>query len=220
MPSRAKSSTHLALGEGDQARLHFYLSAPGERLRAVRAVDLEITTRQLIRPWPDRLREGLEEVRPPDEARLLARRYGEAFSPEYRAATAPASAIRDILELEKMVAADRSLAIALENRFATPPPEGAELASELKLYIRDQRLILSDFMPILENAGLRVIAVSPFEVEGVGLGKALIFAFEVQNSNGRPLDVDAKGDLLAETILGGWVNRCVNVSGGILPLLG
>jgi hypothetical protein len=38
-----------------------------------------------------------------------------------------------------------------------------EPVTRLKVYLRDERLVLSDFMPILENAGLRVIAMSPFE---------------------------------------------------------
>ena len=84
---------HLALGEGDQARLHFYLAVPPERLRAVKAEQLESVVGELIRSWRDRVRERLERVRPPDEARRLARRYSEAFSPEYQAATAPRVAV-------------------------------------------------------------------------------------------------------------------------------
>jgi NAD-specific glutamate dehydrogenase len=40
-----------------------------------------------------------------------------------------------------------------------------EPSTRLKVYLRGQRLVLSDFMPILENAGLRVIAMSPFDAQ-------------------------------------------------------
>jgi glutamate dehydrogenase len=84
---------HLALGEGDQARLHFYVAASAERLDVVTTKQLEEIVRELTRTWTDRMREGLERVRPPEEARRLARTYGEALSPEYKAATRPRAAV-------------------------------------------------------------------------------------------------------------------------------
>ena len=36
-------------------------------------------------------------------------------------------------------------------------------------------------MPILENVGLRVIAVNPFEVEGGGVEPAIVYLFAVQD---------------------------------------
>ncbi|HZD06131.1 MAG TPA: NAD-glutamate dehydrogenase domain-containing protein, partial [Longimicrobiales bacterium] len=140
-------------------------------------------------------------MRPPDEARRQARRYGEAFSPEYRAATSPAVAVQDILELEAMRAEGRDVSIAFAHRDELPGAPGLEGVTELKLYLRDQRLILSDFMPILENCGLRVIAVNPFEVQGADLGRAVIHSFAVQDAMGEPLDVDTRGARLARVIL-------------------
>ena len=189
---------HLTLGEGDQARLHFYMAAPGEKIEGLDSRDLEKLIAELIRSWTDRVRGGLEEVRPPEEARRLAARYGEGFSPEYRAATDPAVAVKDILELEAMLADDRMVSISLSSGGAEDE-EGA--TTELKLYLRGERLILSDFMPILENAGLRVIAVVPYEIKGRGAPDAIIYSFSVQDSAGRPLKVDDQGTLLAEAIL-------------------
>src|SRR6185295_5125198 len=51
---------HLALEGGDQARLHFYISAQAERAQQVQAGELERTVRDLTRSWSDRVREGLE----------------------------------------------------------------------------------------------------------------------------------------------------------------
>ncbi len=192
---------HLALGSGDQARLHFYIATTSERLAEVGTEELEDAVRELIRSWVDRVREGLERVRPPDEARRLARTYAEAFSPEYRAATAPVDAVDDVLQLEAMVADERDVSISFSNPEASPAVAGGELITELKFYVRDQRLVLSDFMPILENAGLRVIAVNPFEVGDQGAAAAIIYAFAVQDDRGEPLDVEGRGTLLGETIL-------------------
>ncbi len=192
---------HLALGSGDQARLHFYLTTRHERLEEITPDELEEVVGRLIRTWADRVREGLERVRPPDEARRLARTYSEAFSAEYRAAAAPDVAVHDILELEAMEADDRAVAVSFANLEASPAVAGGERVTELKLYLRNERLVLSDFMPILENAGLRVIAVNPFEMDGKGAARAIIYAFAVQDAEGEPLDVDARGTLLTDTLL-------------------
>jgi glutamate dehydrogenase len=135
-------------------------------------------------------------------------RYGEAFSPEYKASTDPDVAVQDILELEAMGADDRGVSISLSRDHEVGARGGdSERAdagygptTELKLYLRGERLILSDFMPILENAGLRVLAVTPYEISGPNT-PAVIYSFSVQDSTGSPLDVDDQGTLLAEAIL-------------------
>ena len=192
---------HLALGAGDQARLHFYVAGDSERIAQADTTAFEASVREIIRTWTDRVREGLERVRPADEARRLARLYGEAFSPEYQASSEPAIAVRDILELEAMRADDRAVAVAFTA--PTEPADGAgdEPVTELKLYLRGTRLILSDFMPILENCGLRVVAVSPFEVEGPDVDRAVLYTFALQDDDGRPIDVETIGTLLGQTIL-------------------
>jgi len=193
---------HLSLGTGDQARLHFYMGPRNGKLRRVSTAELEVELRELIRSWQDRVEDRLEEVRSPDEARRLARRYAESFSPEYQAAVGPERAVDDILELEAMAAEGREVSV----RFSLP--EDGQVAthdpgpvSELSLYLRGERLILSDFMPILESLGIRVVAVSPFEVSGAGVGNAAIYSFAVQDSSGEPLDIESHGELLGESVL-------------------
>lgn len=192
---------HLALGEGDQARLHFYLAADPVRVAAVTVPELEDTVAKLIRTWADRVQEGLDQTFPADEAARLAEHYGEAFSREYQAATPPEVAASDIRELETMSAERREVSIALTNRDADTPVVGVSGATELKLFLREKRLVLSDFMPILENAGLRVIAMKPYEVGENGSHEATIYVFAVQDSAGEPLDVEHRGELLSETVL-------------------
>ena len=194
---------HLVLGEGDQARLHFYLSARPESVAGVESEDLAVEVREIIRSWADRVRTGLERVRPTDEARRLAERYAEAFSPEYQATTDPDVAVQDILKLEAMIADDCLVSISLSSDQGADvdADESVGPTTELKLYLRRERLILSDFMPILENAGLRVIAVTPYEISGEKAPAATIYSFSVQDSARSPLDVDGRGTLLAEAIL-------------------
>lgn len=192
---------HLALGGGDQARLHFYISADPERIAAINAADLEREVRKIIRSWSDRLREGLEGVRPGEEARRLAARYGSAFSAEYRAATEPEVAEQDIFELEEMAVEGSNVSITLTNPEAVEGMVIAEPVTELKLYLRGEPLVLSDFMPILDNAGLRVIAMQPFDVLGPEVPDATIYVFAVQDTAREPVDIARRGNALAELVL-------------------
>ena len=228
---------HLTLGEGDQARLHFYLSAGTESAAGVESHDLAAEVRKITRSWFDRVRSGLERVRAADGARRLAGLYREAFSAEYQASTDPDVAVQDILELEAMRTDDRTVSISFSRERGTLADEvdaGGEdeeawvataetvgPTTELKLYLRRERLILSDFMPILENAGLRVIAVTPHEVHAPEAPLAVIYTFSVQDSTGSPLDLDEQGARLAEAILAvrrgdatnDWLNALVLLAG-------
>jgi len=191
---------HLSLGEGDQARLHFYLSMVEGRA-TVDTGAVEHTVRKLIRTWPDLLEEGLERVCPPEVASELARRYANGFDPEYRAATSPETAVTDILELEAMLADGRDTSVSLVNRPARVPIAGVTGATELKVTLRGERLVLSEFMPILEDLGLTVIAMNPFELRSGQDAVAMIYVFAVQDGARRPLDVEARGALVADTVL-------------------
>ena len=67
---------------------------------------------------------------------------------------------------------------------------GVEGATQLKLFLRGERLVLSDFMPILDHLGLRVIAMQPYDVRRNGEPEATIYVFAVFDGEGRMLDVD------------------------------
>ena len=184
---------HLAMSAGDQARLHFYLGGPPAQLAEVDAEELRSTVADLTRSWFDEIRDLLDDERPTDEARRLARHYERSFAPEYKAANDPAVAIRDIQELEAMRAEGRTESV----RFFDSGGEH----TELKVYIRNHQIILSDFMPVLENCGLRVIAVSPFDLREDGQEDSVIYSFDVQTADGEPVDVEGRAEVLSETIL-------------------
>jgi glutamate dehydrogenase len=192
---------HLALGEGDQARLHFYLSGDPELIASVKPADLEEMVGQLIRTWSDLLQEGLRRRWATDEADRLTAHYGETLSREYQAGTEPDVAVADIAELEAMVEHEQAISIRLTNPGGAVSVVGIAGATELKLFLRGESLVLSDFMPILEDAGLRVLAMKPYEVGPDEDPEATIYVFAVQDQQGTCLDVDLRGELLSQTIL-------------------
>jgi glutamate dehydrogenase len=201
---------HLVFGGGEQARLYFYLDTTPDRITAVDAGELEQRVRMLLRTWAERVRAELERDLPTDQARRLAQLYAREFSAEYQAATPPAVAREDIRQLESMADAATRVSVRL---FATAPPDArsaAEVYSHLRLYLIDERLVLSDFMPILANAGLRVLFVRPFELAGVAAPRSTIYVFAVQDPAGRPIDVERQGELLADALLAVRAGDAVN----------
>ncbi|HEX2094492.1 MAG TPA: NAD-glutamate dehydrogenase [Longimicrobiaceae bacterium] len=190
---------YLSMSAGEQARLHFYVSAPAETVQAADARALEHEVEQLTRSWEERLRDGLGAGA---EAAELAERYAPALSEEYRAANTPAAAVHDVLQMERMRLEAREATVALRN---APEERQGELgtATVLKLYLRDRRLVLSDFMPILEDAGIRVIEIDTFSVAGAGLPRFMIYSFLVQEREGGVVTGEIF-PILAEMLLAVW----------------
>ena len=80
----------------------------------------------------------------------------------------PEVAVLDVLQLERMRAAGESVSVTLHEPRGRGRADAFRGITALKLYLRGERLVLSDFMPILDNAGLRVVEVTPFALTGGG----------------------------------------------------
>ena len=193
---------HLALGEGDQARLHFYIATDDRRSGPEDAASLEARVARIIRTWTDRVRDGLgRRISSAQEAAALADHYTAAFAAEYRAATGPEIAVGDILRIEEMKAEREPIAIALRNYGEADTVAGVSGATELKVYRRHAGIVLSEFVPILEGVGLRVLAVKPFEIAEDDGRATTINVFAVQDRDGNRVKVEDCHEILAETVL-------------------
>ena len=155
--------------------------------------------REIILSWTDRLLSCFEKIRPADQARRLPRAYSEAFGPDFIAATDPEVALKDILCLEEMKETETKASISFS--VVTEENEGLPFATEMKLFLIGEKLVLSDFMPNLDNMALRVIDVTPFEIEAEDALEAVIYSFSVKHKDGRNLAIKNGGGLLAEAIL-------------------
>lgn len=190
---------HLAMSAGDQARLHFHVNAPSDALDRVEADDIVADIHQIIRSWDDRLSDALTDLHGAAESAQLLATYGGAFTDEYRAATRPEVAAQDISEIVRLLEKGQAVGITLRE----PRTRGQEAPRDitiLKLFLMGGRLVLSDFMPILDNAGIRVIEVTPFEIFGDDLPGVMIYSFEVQDPSGTAIPED-RALHLAEALL-------------------
>ena len=180
---------HLALGEGEQARLHFFLSAPKARVQAVRWDDLRHEIAELARGWDDRFAERLIALRGPERGRELAERYNRSFTEEYKAGTEIAAAVNDVRHLEALRAG------AASRLDVSNPIGGAARFTAVRLYLREP-IVLSDVMPVLEDLGLRVFAEDSVTVPALDDGAAHLHTFLVQDAAGARLDVRRDGERL------------------------
>ncbi len=165
--------------EQSHARFHFYFVTdldPGE----LDVKDLERTIRELARSWQDEFRERLIQARGERLGRELASKYGPAFDDSYRADIAPTQAVKDVANLERIVAGRPVFDLA--NRQDQPG------LTRLNIYHRDRALALSDVLPTLENLGLRIFEQYPYNltVDGEHAGVDL---FLVQTLGREQLDL-------------------------------
>jgi glutamate dehydrogenase len=195
----------LSLGEGERARLHFYVARP-QAAATIHVEDLERRISERVRSWDDRLRERLVAEYGGTEGRRLAERYAALFTPEYKAGTDAASALNDVRHIEKL-GAPGTVEIALANALGGD----RDRFTLLNLYLRGEGIVLSDFLPLLENLGLRVFAESSLTL-GKDENQLVIVRFVVQDRRGRRLDVASAAATLIPAIVEIRAGRAENDS--------
>ncbi len=194
----------LSLGEGEQARLHFYVAPVDKPVAASEVIERRIA--EHVRSWDDRLRERLIAEHRGRRGRALAERYAALFTPQYKAATEVSAALNDIRHLEALT---ESAPVGIE--VANAVGGDADRFTALKLYLRGEGIVLSDFLPLLENLGLRVFAEDSITL-GEGEGRFVLIRFLVQDLRGQPLDVRRAAPTLVPAILEIRAGRAENDS--------
>ena len=195
----------LTIGEGEQARLHFYV-ADARAARPPRAEELEKWIGERVRSWEDRLRARLVAEHRGSRGRELAARYVSLFPPQYQATTEIPAALNDVRHIETL-GGPGAVAVELGNAVGAD----ADRFNLLRLYFRGEGIVLSDFLPVLENLGLRVFGEDSV-VLGHGEDRIVLYRFLVQDHHERRLDVRAVGPRIAPAILAVHGGRAENDS--------
>ena len=204
---------HLSLGEEEQARIHFTVHVDGE-IPEVSLTDLEQEVTALARTWDDRLRERLESVYGEERGSELAEKYTRRFPVYYKSSTDVYLAVLDVEEFERLEAGE-AFVVALQNE-----RDNDQNLTRVGLYKTGGKVVLSDFVPILEDLGLTVVEEVPTRMVG-GDGETFLHDFGVLDANGKPLDLTECGEHVADTISAVWrddaesdsLNRLVCLAG-------
>jgi glutamate dehydrogenase len=142
------------LTESVLARLHFVVYTDPARPPEFNVERLEVQLAEATRSWSEDLQRELA-----DEA--LFARYGQAFPAAYRAEFGIGDAAADVAKLESL---ERDGSFAM--RFYHPERAAGTGGSwRLKVFRPGEEVSLSQFLPMLENLGVRVVDERPYRVE-------------------------------------------------------
>jgi glutamate dehydrogenase len=137
--------------EGPLVRVHFIIGlTPGEAPNPDRA-SLERAIEAIVRTWVDELGDELARVYDAVRARILFRRYCDAFSEGYQENYSPVTAVGDIRIIEGL-SPSRPLGVDFHRRAADPGH-----CVGLKVWSYNRPIPLSERVPVLENMGFKVV---------------------------------------------------------------
>ena len=159
--------------------------------------------RVMARDWNEGLRFSLERQNKRSHVAQLMAQYTNAFSNSYRDDFNLREAIKDIQEMALLESCSiRSLLYVSEK------DEGQ--SSRLKVFSHGKPIALSDILPIMENVGLRVLGERPYRIRRQADEHVWIHDFELARQDGKPLDIQADGKQLRETLLRVWQGEADN----------
>ncbi|MEE2777057.1 MAG: NAD-glutamate dehydrogenase [Acidobacteriota bacterium] len=193
----------LTLSESVLARVHFVVRV-ADRCPPVDVVGLEAEIAQVAADWRDDLRGALEEQMGEERGTELWPCYRNAFPAGYRADVAPGAAVWDIRQIEQLHDGG-DVGVAVYRRPGENPCE-----IRIKLYHKGHPLPLTDFMPILENVGVRVLGERPYEVHPEGQPTVYVHDFHTRHSGPESLEIAALQPRLQEALSEIWAGRVEN----------
>ena len=212
----ATLESHLVIDEQfAHARLHYGLHSPEATLPEPDLEALETVVAKLSRSWDDAIERVLRTRHSGARARELAARWSERLPDFYKAATEPELAAGDVERLDGLERDGADIVVGLQHA------EGRSGArTRLTLYKRGAKVPLSEILPTLEMLGLQVHDERPARLVGAD-SETFVQNFGVRGPDGQPLDLEAVGDRLADTIIAvrrgetdsDWLSKLVLVAG-------
>ncbi|MTH97171.1 NAD-glutamate dehydrogenase [Roseibium sp. RKSG952] len=159
--------------------------------------ELERAVADIIRTWPDSLRDALRARYAPATAYKLAERYAHAFDSGYREFYSASTALIDIGKIETL-SEKRTTAIAF-----LKDPDAPTTRITLNVYHHNAPVPLSARVPLLENMGFRVIDERTFEIVPSDRSTSYLHMMTLEGRNGEAIDFS---DNLLERLEGLFVS--------------
>ena len=185
------SAAYPAYPEGPLARTQFIIGRNAGVTPQVDRRVIERAVEDIIRTWPDRLKEALGA-----DAAGAFTRYGAAFSAAYREAFTPEESLRDIATIDRL-GAERPMAVDLYRK----PGETGGRAS-LKVFAQGAPILLSKRVPMLENLGFSVDNERTYTVTPQGAGAPVhLHDMSLERARGGDIDIEAIDRRVEETLL-------------------
>lgn len=196
---------YLQVSDEAHARLQFIVpTPPGAPLE----FDREAIERRLAsaaRDWRDALRQALEDNRGEAQGLEVHELYRDAFPAGYREQHGAEDALTDIGKIDTVL---RTGAIATD---LYRPPGLDESWVHFRVYHPDERLPLSDVMPMLENMGLRVVSEVGHRIVRGDAGRPVwLHNFGMRTKEGRTVDLGRAKENFEAQFVGVWRGEIEN----------
>src|SRR6516162_11791418 len=178
---------HPFFPEGPLVRVHFIIGLPpGEAPNPDRA-SLERAIEAIVRTWVDELGDELARVYDAARARVLFRRYRDAFSEGYQENYSSVTAVGDIRIIEGL-SPSRPLGVDFHRRGGDPGS-----CVRLKVWSCGRPIPLSERVPVLENIGFNVVDERTYPIARGGEASSEVWFHDMllQRADGRAVDLDA-----------------------------
>jgi glutamate dehydrogenase len=175
-----------------RARLHLAFTRGSAPLDAASVAELSRAIDAVLESWPARLRDALVEQHGVEAGHRLAARWAEAFPAEYTAATPVERALADVA-LANAAATRGAAEIAVD-------PTPVDGATVLRVYLAGEPLVLTDFLPLLDHAGVRTLVEDRVRVDPAVGPPVFLHRFLLQDRAGKALDVARTGARFVELL--------------------
>ena len=168
------------------ARVHIIVrTSTGDRPHiSIRRIEEEIA--DAVVTWRDRLRVELADRFGQDEGNSLYREFSDSFAPAYEGDVPPAIACLDAKRLDGLVKGEHENFL-----FLYQPHDGAPNQLNFRTFRKNEPLLLSHVMPILEDMGTEVYSERPYRIELKNGDKFWIQDFELRFPDTDELDMDS-----------------------------
>lgn len=184
----------LTLGEDATARIHFTVWVEGP-VPDVPFEEVERTVIEMSRTWEARVSVHLEGM--VDDPGELLQRWSQSLPDYYKSSTSLPIAAADICHLDQLASSGDNLRVGIHNDTAEE-----ERLTRIAVYTNDGKLELSQILPVLEAAGLRIVEEVPTRV-GPADAEVFIHDVGVLGPDGEMLDVEWCGRRLVAAIEAG-----------------
>lgn len=154
-----ETDVFVHMGESRLARVHLIIHTRPWQNARIGIKKLEKQLSDATRTWVDNLQRALVARYGEEKGLSLYERYANHFPLAYQEEVDPTKAPHDIRCLESL--GDNH---ELEASLYSPAKNPKGLLC-LKVFCREQPIIVSDILPILENMGLKVIAERPYDLQ-------------------------------------------------------
>ncbi|MBT8089274.1 MAG: NAD-glutamate dehydrogenase [Gammaproteobacteria bacterium] len=176
----------VQISDSALARVHLIVRTPEGKRPRISIHHIEEQIADLVITWSDRLRDELLIRFGPDEGARLYRAYRDVFPAGFQEDTIPREACSDVQQIDEMLRDEVSRAVSLY-----VPPDSLPGHMHFMIYSRNEPIVLSEALPVLEYMGVDVYTERPYEVDLKSGECFWIQDFHLRHESGAAVDIEA-----------------------------